>query len=47
MVARWWESVAVWLRDWHGGDGGEAEWMMLFVKCTENQCVADCEKCKK
>ena len=33
MVARWWERFAVWLRD---RDGGEAEWVMLFMKCTEN-----------
>ena len=26
-------KIAVWLRD---RDGGEAEWVMLFMKCTEN-----------
>ena len=33
-----------------GGDGsgrGEAAWVMLFLKCTENECVPGCRKCKK
>ena len=37
----------MWLRDEDGGDEGEAEWVMLFMKCTENECVSDCGKCKK
>ena len=28
----------MWLRDEDGGDREEAEWVMLFMKCTENQC---------
>ena len=47
MVAKWWVRFAMWFRDGDGGDGGEAEWVMLFMKCTENQCVPDCGKCKK
>ena len=47
MVARWWVRSAVWLRDGDGDDGGETEWVMLFMKCTENECVPDCGKCKK
>ena len=35
------------LRDRGGGDGEEAVWVMLFMKCAENQCVPDCGKCKK
>ena len=35
------------LRDGDGGGGGEAEWVMLFMKCTRNKCVSDCRKCKK
>ena len=27
---------AVWLRVGDGGGGGEAEWVMLFMKYTEN-----------
>ena len=46
MVARWWVRFAVWLRDEDGGDGGEAELVTLFMKCTENQGVPDCGKCK-
>ena len=37
----------MWLRDGDGGDEEEAEWVMLFMKCTGNHCVADCGKCKK
>ena len=33
--------LAVWLTDGDGGDGKGAEWVMLFRKCTENQCVPD------
>ena len=47
MVARWWVRFAVQLRDGYGSDGAEAAWVMLFLKCTENQCVPDCGKCKK
>ena len=47
MVARWWIRFAVWLSDGDGGDGVEAEWLMLFMKCNENQCVPDCGKCIK
>ena len=47
MVARWWVRFAVLLRDGDGDDGGEAEWAMLFMICTENECVPDCGKCKK
>ena len=47
MVARWWIGFAVWLMDGDGGAGGEAERVMLFIKCTENQRVPDCRKCKK
>ena len=36
--------IAVWLRDGDGGDGGEADWVMLVMTCTENQCVPDCGK---
>ena len=36
----------MWLRDGDGGDGGEAEWVLL-MKCTVNECVPDCRKCKK
>ena len=43
----WWVRFAVWLRDGDGGEKGEAEWVMLFIKCTENQCVPNCEKWKK
>ena len=39
--------MVVWWRDGDGGDGGEAEWVMLFMKCTESECVPDCGKCKK
>ena len=35
------------LRDRGGGDGEEAVWVMLFMKCAENQCVPDSGKCKK
>ena len=35
----------MWLRDGDGGDEEEAEWVMLFMKCTGNQCVPDCGKC--
>ena len=35
------------LRDRGGGDGKEAVWVMLSMKCAENQCVPDCGKCKK
>ena len=37
----------MWLRDGDGGDGEEAGWVTLLMKCTENQCVPDCGKCKK
>ena len=37
----------MWLRDGDGHGEGEAKWVMLFMKCTENQCVLDCGKCKK
>ena len=37
----------MWLRDEDGRGGEEAEWVMLFMKCTENKCVPDCRKCKK
>ena len=37
----------MWLSDEDGGDGGEAEWVMLFMKCNENLCVPDCVKCIK
>ena len=37
--------LAVWLKDGDGGDGEEAGWVMLFMKCSE--CVPDCGKCKK
>ena len=37
----------MWLRDGDGGDGEEAVWVMLFMKCAENQCVPDSGKCKK
>ena len=47
MVDRWWVRFAVWLRVVDGGNGEEAEWVMLFMKCTENQCVPDCGKCEK
>ena len=47
MVARWWVRFGVWLRDGDGGDGEEAEWVMLCMKSTHNQCVPDSEKCKK
>ena len=47
MVARWWVRFAVQLRDGYGSDEAEAAWVMLFLKCTENQCVPDCGKCKK
>ena len=46
MVVRWWMRLAVWLRDGDGGDGEEAGLVMLFMKCTENQCVPDCGNCK-
>ena len=46
MVARWWVRFAVWLRDGDGGDGGEAEWGMLFIICNENKFVLDCGKYK-
>ena len=32
---------------WRWGDGEEAEWVVLFVKSTENQCVPHCRKSKK
>ena len=35
------------LSDGDGGDGGEAEWVMLFMECIENQCMPDCGKCIK
>ena len=47
MVVRWWVRFGVWLRDGDEGDEEEAEWVMLFMKCTGNHCVADCGKCKK
>ena len=47
MVARWWVRFALWLRDGDGDDGGEAEWVIIFMKCTEKECVPDCGKCKK
>ena len=47
MVASWCVRSAVWLRDGDGGDGEEAVWVILFMKCTENQCVPDCGTCKK
>ena len=47
MVARRWVRFAVWLRDGNGGDGGETEWVMLFMKYTENEFVPDCRKCRK
>ena len=34
----------MWLRDGNGGDGEEAGWVMLFMKCSE--CVPDCGKRK-
>ena len=43
----WWVRFAVWLRDGDGGEKGKAEWVMLFIKCTENQCVPNWEKWKK
>ena len=46
MVARWCLRFAVWLRDGDECDG-EAMCVMLFMKCSENQCVPDCGKCKK
>ena len=33
-MVRSWVRFAVWLRDRDGGGGGEAEWVMLFMKCT-------------
>ena len=47
MVARWWVRFAVWLRDGDGCGGGEAEWVMLFMKSTETQSVPHCGKCQK
>ena len=35
----------MWLRDGDGGNGEEAGWLMLSMKCSE--CVPDCGKCKK
>ena len=47
MVARWSVRLAVWLRDGNGGGRREAEWIMLLIKCTINEYVSDCRKCKK
>ena len=41
MVARWFLRFAVWLKDGDGGDGAGAVCVVLFVKCSENQCVPD------
>ena len=46
-MAKRWVRFAVWLRDGEGGGGRKAEWVMLFMKCIENECVPDCRKCKK
>ena len=45
-MAKRWVRFAVWLRDGEGGGGRKAEWVMLFMKCIENECVPDCRKCK-
>ena len=37
----------MWLRDGDGDDGGKAEWVIIFMKCTEKECLPDCRKCKK
>ena len=46
-MSRWCVRFAASLRDRGGGDGEEAVWVMLSMKCAENQCVPDCGKCKK
>ena len=35
----------MWLRNGNGGDGEEAGWVMLFMKCSE--CVPDVKMYKK
>ena len=39
--------LVVWLRDGNEGGGREAEWVMLFIKCTKNECVQDFRLRKK
>ena len=38
--------LAVWLRDGNGDNCREAEWVMLFIKCSKNEYVSECRKCK-
>ena len=35
------------LRVGNGSTGREAEWVMLFIKCSKNECVPDYRMYKK